>query len=93
MLGSLQTRVGVPITLEGCAESSGKAIVAVDFSLDEGVTWTRRSTEGSVPGKHLNWQFICLPDRVGLNRLMVRTVNEGGGVGPVCDMVDFIVTE
>lgn len=56
MLGLVQGKVGEPLTFEGYADDYDKAIVAMEFSLDGGTTWTRHATKahrraGCFPGR------------------------------------------
>ena len=62
MLGLVQGKVGEPLTFEGYADDYDKAIVAMEFSLDGGTTWTRHATEGAQAGRVLSWTFVytCL---------------------------------
>ena len=55
MLGLVQGKVGEPLTFEGYADDYDKAIVAMEFSLDGGTTWTRHATEGAQAGRVLSW--------------------------------------
>ena len=54
MLGLVQGKVGEPLTFEGYADDYDKAIVAMEFSLDGGTTWTRHATEGAQAGRVLS---------------------------------------
>ena len=91
MLGRIAGTVGKPMNFEGYADDFDKAIVAVEFSLDGGATWTRHATEGAVPGKLLTWHFSYTPKQEGLYQLLVRSINEDGDASPLPDSVEFEV--
>lgn len=93
MLGRIRATVGKPLELQGYADDFDRAIVAIEFSLDEGATWTRHDTAGAVPGKMLTWHFAYTPERPGLYRLLVRAVNERGERSPLSDSVEFEAVE
>ena len=65
MLGLVQGKVGEPLTFEGYADDYDKAIVAMEFSLDGGTTWTRHATEGAQAGRVLSWTFVYTPEKPG----------------------------
>ena len=65
MLGLVQGKVGEPLTFEGYADDYDKAIVAMEFSLDGGTTWTRHATEGAQAGRVLSWTFVYTPEAEG----------------------------
>ena len=89
VLGLVQGRVGKPMAFEGYADDYDKAIVAMEFSLDGGATWTRHATEGAVAGKVLSWKFVYTPQEPGSYQLRVRSVNEDGTFSPLADVVNF----
>ena len=92
VLGLVQGRVGKPMAFEGYADDYDKAIVAMEFSLDGGATWTRHATEGAVAGKVLSWKFVYTPQEPGSYQLRVRSVNEDGTCSPLADVVNFEVS-
>lgn len=91
MLGRVRGAVGEPLTFSGYADDFDKAITAIEFSLDEGVTWTRHDTPGATSDKLLTWSFAYTPEKPGLYRLRVRAVNEDGARSPLADVVEFEV--
>ena len=91
MLGLVQGKVGEPLTFEGYADDYDKAIVAMEFSLDGGTTWTRHATEGAQAGRVLSWTFVYTPEKPGRYQLRVRSVNEDGRHRPLADVVEFEV--
>lgn len=91
MLGTVLGKVGEPLTFSGYADDFDKAIVAVEFSLDGGTTWTRYDTEKATTDKLLTWNFTYTPEEPGLYQLRVRAVNENGDRSPLADVVEFDV--
>lgn len=74
--------VGEPMLFEGWADDYDKRIVAVEFSLDEGVSWTRHETAGTDAVRWVWWQFEWVPPAEGDYAMRVRSVNEDGDVSP-----------
>ncbi|WP_139653707.1 PKD domain-containing protein [Raoultibacter phocaeensis] len=91
MLGRVTGTVGEPLTFSGYADDFDKAIAAIEFSLDEGATWTRHDTPDATSDKLLTWSFVYTPTQPGLYRLRVRAVNEDGTRSPLADVVEFEV--
>ena len=75
MIGGIRGRVGEPLVIAGYANDYDKRIRAVQFSLDDGETWTTYETPGTVPDL----------------KLLVRSVNEDGVASPTPARVDFWV--
>ena len=86
------TMVGEPITFSGYADDYDKAIVAVEFSMDGGETWTRYGTPESRPGRWTRWHFSYTPKQEGAYQLCVRSVNEDGVRSPVSAIVNFVAS-
>ncbi len=76
-------RVGEPMHFEGYADDFDKAIIAVEYSLDEGTHWTRHAIEDTVPEKWVYWHFSWTPRTEGSYRMLVRAVNEEEAASPV----------
>ncbi|MEG0323865.1 MAG: molybdopterin-binding protein [Raoultibacter sp.] len=93
MLGAITGTVGEPIVFEGYADDFDKAIIGVEFSLDEGETWTYYDTPDMGTDKLVTWRFSYTPDHSGRYRLRVRAVNENGNRSPLADVVDFFVQD
>lgn len=89
--GGANTRhpVGEPVTFEGWADDYGRAITAIEFSMDDGETWTRHETHGTASGKWVYWRFAYTPESHGVYTLKVRSVNELGEVSPMAATVAF----
>ena len=84
-------RIGAPASFEGWGDDYDKDIVAIEFTLDGGRTWTRKSTERAHAGRWVYWNFDFTPEKAGYYRLVVRSVNEDGDVTPIPAYVEFEV--
>lgn len=73
---------GEPMLFEGWADDFDKRIVAVEFSLDDGLSWTRHDTPGTDAVRWVWWQFEWTPEEEGDYSMRVRSVNEDGKVSP-----------
>ena len=91
MIGEVQGTVGVPLVFEGYANDFDKAIEAVQFSLDDGATWTTYATSGVTAERNLYWTFSYTPQRPGAYELLIRSVNEDGAASPEPARVQFWV--
>ncbi|MGI6695386.1 MAG: molybdopterin-dependent oxidoreductase [Christensenellales bacterium] len=63
---------------EGYANAFDEQVIAVDFSLDRGKTWTRFSTEESDLTKWIYWNFKYTPEKPGAYVLSVRAETASG---------------
>lgn len=84
---------GQPIVFEGYADDYGKAIAAMEVSMDGGETWTSYKTDGATADKWVYWYFTYTPEKTGAYKLMVRAVNEDGLVSPLASTLYFYVNE
>ena len=91
MISSIRGRVGQPLTIAGYANDFDKRIKAVQFSLDDGQTWTTFDTPDTVPDKNLYWKFEYLPEIPGMYQLLVRSINEDDVPSPTPAVIDFMV--
>ncbi|MEG2262404.1 MAG: sulfite oxidase [Raoultibacter sp.] len=82
MIGELVGTVGQPVVIKGYAQDFGKAIEAVQFSCDEGVTWTSYETHDADPDRNVNWSFAFTPPQTGRYRVLVRALRSDGGTTP-----------
>jgi len=69
---------GEEITLNGYAWAYHDPIVAVEFSLDRGKTWTRYETPDMDYRNWVYWTYTFKPATVGDYVLRVRGITEGG---------------
>ncbi|MDO5042983.1 MAG: molybdopterin-binding protein [Slackia sp.] len=93
MIAPVQGKVGQQVSLSGYADDFGTKIVAVEFSLDDGKTWARFSTEESNPDRMVRWTYSFVPRSVGTYRLKVRSVSEDGRVSPMAAAATIYVEE
>ena len=89
LVGSKPHPVGEALAFEGYAYDFDRAIAAVEFSLDQGETWTRYETPQCEPGRWVWWSFAYTPQQRGSYELHVRSVNEDGKAGPVAARYGF----
>lgn len=83
--------VGDQITFEGYADDFDQPITAVEFSMDNGTTWTTCSTEGATADKWVYWYFGYVTEAPGTYKLDVRAVAADGTVSPLASSVVFTV--
>lgn len=89
LVGASPRSLGEPVMFEGYAYDFDRAIAAVEFSLDQGESWTRYETPGCEAGRWVWWNFAYTPRQAGSYELWVRSVNEKGAVGPVAARYGF----
>ena len=89
MLAPMNVEVGKPVTFTGYADDYGAHIVAVEFSLDDGESWTAYDVSGSSPDLWVHWTFTYIPEQPGRYRLLVRSVTEDGRRSPEADAAEF----
>lgn len=83
-VGIFDTREGlvVPVnegyTFHGYADGFEQTIAAIEFSMDNGVTWTRYETPGTTSNNWVTWQFEYAPEQRGAYVMAVRAVTENG---------------
>lgn len=71
-------KAGEPYTFEGFAHGYDQQIIAVDFSLDRGKTWTRFDTSDSDLDKWVYWYFTYTPEKPGSYVLSIRSETAEG---------------
>lgn len=86
-------RVGEPMIFKGWADDFDKRIVAVEFSLDDGTTWTCHETAGTDAVRWVWWMFEWTPQEEGMFSMKVRSVNEDGKVSPIPAVHNFQIME
>ena len=84
-------KAGDEITFEGVADDMGSPITAVEFSFDNGATWTSCATEGATADKWVNWQFTTSFEEAGDYRMTVRAKTGDGEVSPLAATLVFEV--
>ena len=83
--------VGDQINIEGYADDCGKAIKAIEFSMDGGETWTNCETAGATGDAWVYWHFGYTAEAAGTYKLDVRAVAADGTVSPLASSVVFTV--
>ena len=71
-------RVGEPITFEGYADDFEHAVAGVQFSLDDGASWTTYPTVGVREDRGVRWTFAYTPQVAGRYLLKARAVDAAG---------------
>ena len=90
MLAPMFVEVGKPVTFSGYADDYGTQITAVEFSLNDGETWTSYDVSDSSPDLWVRWTFSYTPEIPGRYRLLVRSVNADGKRSPLADVAEFV---
>lgn len=83
--------VGDQITFEGYADDIGQAIAAVEFSMDNGETWTSCATDDVTSKMWVYWYFGFTAEQPGTFKLDVRARTADGRVSPLASSVVFTV--
>lgn len=84
-------QAGQEIVFEGYADDCGSSIVAVEFSMDGGETWTAYETEGATADKWVFWNFCYTPEEAGVYQLTARARTADGVVSPLASSLLFTV--
>lgn len=79
--------MGQTFTFEGYADAFHKQVVALEFSMDQGETWTRFDASDSDKSKLVYWHFDFTPEETGAYVLQVRSVCEDGTVSTYPDEI------
>ena len=82
---------GNEITFSGVADDLGSPIDAIEFSFDDGRTWTVCETEGATADKWVSWSFTTSFDEPGDYQLTVRARTAAGVVSPLSASLAFTV--
>ena len=69
---------GQPLHIEGVADSFNERITAIQFSLDNGQTWTEYETSGTHAGNWTHFDLEWTPEQTGAFVLCVRPIDETG---------------
>jgi len=83
--------VGKTMTFEGYADDFQDAIVAVEFSMDDGATWTAYNTPRATTDRWVYWHFGYTPTEAGTYKMSVRARTASGKVSPMAANVVFNV--
>lgn len=69
---------GAPIEFAGYVDDFDRTICAMEFSLDDGASWTAYPTAAVDKSRGVNWRFVYTPETPGRYLLKVRPVTEDG---------------
>ena len=83
--------VGKTMTFEGYADDFNDAIVAVEFSMDGGTTWTAYETPKATTDRWVYWHFGYTPTEAGTYKMTVRARTASGKTSPMAANVVFNV--
>ncbi|WP_169304482.1 molybdopterin-dependent oxidoreductase [Slackia heliotrinireducens] len=79
--------VGEEFVFEGYADALDEQVIAVEFSMDNGETWTRYDTSDSDKTKWVYWYFGFTPETEGAYVLSVRAISDVTGEPVYVDKV------
>ena len=85
--------VGDSICFEGYADDCGTPIAAVEFSMDNGETWTSCATKGASTTEWVYWYFDHVAMQPGTFKLDVRARTADGTVSPLASSIVFTVED
>lgn len=85
--------VGTPMVFSGWADDYDVPIAAIEFSLDEGVSWSRFETTAATVGRLTMWSFTWTPPAPGSYAMRVRAVNGAGTASPIPALCRFEVLD
>lgn len=91
MIPRTYAHVGETLRFKGSAYDFGHRIAAVQFSMDDGATWTSYETPGTNDYQNVSWTFEYVPAETGFYILKVRSVNDEGAVSPEAAHVEIVV--
>ncbi|MCI8425390.1 MAG: hypothetical protein HFJ72_07020 [Adlercreutzia sp.] len=91
MIGTIYGEINKPVTIKGVTGDYGNKVVAVEFSLDAGLHWTRYETGVTDSVANVYWSFDYVPPKAGSYHMLIRSVNEHGQVSPEPAFVDLVV--
>lgn len=76
-------RFGNVVDLHGWADDYDRRIVAVELSVDNGLSWRTCATSNARAGALTFWRFAWVPESPGAYKVMARAVNEDGKASPI----------
>lgn len=72
-----------PIEFAGYVDDFDRTICAMEFSLDDGASWTAYPTAAVDKSRGVNWRFVYTPTDPGRYLLRARPVTEDGEPSPL----------
>lgn len=91
MISEVHGEVGKPVKISGVTGDYDNKVTAVEFSLDEGLHWTRYETGVTDSVANVYWSFDFVPPEAGLYHMLIRAVNEHDQASPEPAFVDLVV--
>lgn len=82
MIGVVAGVAGRPVRVSGYAQDFDFPVSAVEFSCDDGCTWTAYETPEADADCNVNWSFTFEPPQAGTYVLLVRAVRSDGLASP-----------
>ena len=82
---------GAPIEFAGYVDDFDRTICAMEFSLDDGASWTAYPTAAVDKSRGVNWRFVYTPEASGRYLLKVRAKSRSGEVSPLVSGFAFEV--
>lgn len=83
--------VGEPVTFDGYVDDFEHNVAAMQFSLDDGATWTTYETRGVMADKGVNWHFTYTPPHPGRYLLKARAIDGEGNASALVASYAFEV--
>lgn len=93
MIPEVRGVAGRPVTFSGYAQNFAAPICAIQFSCDDGRTWSTYETKGTHAECNVNWKFSFTPQRIGSYRFLVRALDARGNTTPEPAVVRLLVAE
>lgn len=84
-------KVGDQIGFEGYADDFNTRIIALEFSMDNGKTWSSYETPDTTSRLWVYWHFDYTTQAAGKYKLDVRAVAADGSVSPLASSMVFTV--
>lgn len=91
MIARTHGKAGDLLEFSGSAYDFGHSITAIQFSLNNGETWTTYETPGTNDYQNLNWKFQFSIEDPGFYVLRVRSVNDAGRVSPESAFSEIVI--
>ena len=90
---ALTYAVGEPIVFEGYIDDFDRGVAGMQFSLDNGTTWTTYPTAGADPRRGVRWRFEYVPTKPGSYVLKARSCASDGTPAGIVESFAFEATD
>lgn len=91
MIGTVTGTLDQPVTLSGYAQAFDTPVIALQFSADEGQTWSSFSITDTDPDCNVNWSFTFSPQEIGTYHIAVRARTADGRTTPLPSCATIVV--